>query len=378
MHTWVQSGYLNYSRGLPEFQTVNISRKQGVDFLASTLWGGRLSVAGTADNNEQVLLGAQRQALTARYYGTNPNDLNLDTQQIYNPFPTVQYPAPILVFATDDISDQFDGTQSVFTLTNGGLVIPPSQLVTASVLAQLGAVVQIPAVFVAGAWVNGGFWISPDTSEINFASPPLPGTTCEIRVITSDDEEKTLTVVQYILDSVTGEFDGIKNNWGLTAANINTKGLDITTENTFVFLGGTEQLPTSAYTITVTAAGKVSIAFTDPPPALTRYDIRTVTSGTYYASQGTFPVEVYSFDNIAPLFNSIRTEFPFGLVHKPTDSEKSKESNLNSLISKRLGGHWVGSFACMKIRLSCGPRENNSSVNSTGSTLKPVALTVAN
>jgi hypothetical protein len=328
LHTWVQTGYQNYSRGLPEFQTVNISRKQAVDFLASTLWGGRLSVVGTADNGEQVLLGAQRQALTARYYGTNPNDLNLDTQQIYNPFPTVEFPAPVLVFAADDISDQFDGAQSVFTLTSGGLVVPPSQLVTASVLTQLGAVVQTPAVFVAGAWINGGFWITPDTSEINFASPPLPETTCEIRVITSDDDEKTLTVVQYTLDSPTGEFDGVTNNWGLTPANISTKGMEITTENTLVFLGGTEQLPTNAYTITVTSAGKVSIAFTNPPPASTDYDIRTITSGSYYALQKTFPVQVYSFDDIAPLFNSVRTEFPLELGGVPVDSTVVGADNL--------------------------------------------------
>jgi hypothetical protein len=178
VHTWVRSGYLNYSRGLPEYQTTNLSRKQSMDFLATVLWGGQLTVSGVVDTGEQVLLGAQRQALTARYYGVNPNDVNLDTQQIYNDFPSVEFPSPILVYATDDISDQFDGTKNVFELTRGGLFIPPSQLLSNSVMVQLGAVVQRPATFVSGSWVKGGYWITPDTYELTFASPPLEGSTC--------------------------------------------------------------------------------------------------------------------------------------------------------------------------------------------------------
>jgi hypothetical protein len=334
LHTWVQSGYLNYSRGLPEFQTVNISRKQGIDFLASTLWGGRLTVAGTADSGEQVLLGAQREALTARYYGVNPNDINLDTQQIYNDFPTVKFPAPILVYATDDISDQFDGIRSVFELTRGGLPVPPSQLISTSVLAQLGAVVQRPATFINNAWVKGGFWITPDTYEINFASPPLAGTTCEVRVITTDDSENTLTVIEYVLDSVNAEFDGLASNYTLIPVSGSTKDLEITTENTFVFLGGTEQLPTNAYTIAVTPSGQVTISFAGAPPKDTVYDIRTVTSGIYFSSQGTFPVEVYSFDDIAGLFDSVRTEFP--LTYKGEDVDSSVVTAENLFVS--LGG----------------------------------------
>jgi hypothetical protein len=328
LHTWVQSGYLNYSRGLPEYQTVNISRKQGMDFLATTLWGGRLTVAGTADSGEQVLLGAQRQALTARYYGVNPNDINLDTKQIYNDFPTVKFPSPILVYATDDIADQFDGVRNVFELTRGGLPIPPSQLLSPSVLVQLGAVVQRPATFVNNNWVKGGFWITPDTYEINFADPPLAGTTCEVRVITSDDEQNTLGIVEYRLDALNGEFDGTSSNYNLIPVSGSTKSLEITTQNTFVFLGGTEQLPTNAYTISVTNSGVVSISFAGAPPADTVYDIRTVTSGFYYSSQGTYPVEVYSFDDISGLFNTVRTEFPLEFNGVPVDSSVVTAENL--------------------------------------------------
>jgi len=328
MHTWVQAGYLNYSRGLPEYQTTNISRKQGMDYLASTLWGGRLTVAGTADNGEQVLLGAQRQALTARYYGVNPNDLNLDTQQIFNEFPAVSFPSPILVFATDDFSDQFNGAKTTFILRSGGLVVPPSQLRTASIMTQLGAVVQRPAIFSGGVWTGGSYWITPDTSEINFVTPPLAGTTCEIRVFTSDDEQKTLTVMQFFLDTPSGQFDGTTNNYLLKPLSGSTKDLQITTENTFVFLGGTEQLPTQAYTILVSPSGIVRIAFTEPPPVGVTYDIRTVTSGVYYASQDTFPVQVYSFDNIAPLFNSVRREFPLELNGDPIDDSVVNSDNL--------------------------------------------------
>jgi hypothetical protein len=334
LHTWVQSGYLNYSRGLPEFQTVNISRKQGMDFLATTLWGGRLTVAGTADSGEQVLLGSQRQALTARYYGENPNDINLDTQQIYNDPPTVKFPAPVLVYSADDISNQFNGVRSVFDLTRGGLPIPPSQLLTPSVLTQLGAVVQKPSTLVGTTWVNGGYWITPATYEINFASPPLPGTTCEVRVITTDDEQKTLTVIEYTLDTPTGQFDGVSSNYNLLLVSGNTTGMEITTENTFVFLGGSEQLPTTAYTINVSPAGVVSISFAGPPPLNTVYDIRTVTSGSYYATQGTYPVQVYSFDDISGLFNSIRTVFP--LKYNGVDVDSTVVTTENLFVS--LGG----------------------------------------
>jgi hypothetical protein len=328
LHTWVQSGYINYSRGLPEYQTTNISRKQGIDFLATSLWGGKLTVAGTADSGEQVLLGAQRQALTARYYGVNPNDIGLDTQQIYNDFPSVEFPSPILVYATDDISDQFDGTKNVFQLTRGGLFIPPSQLLGNSVMVQLGAVVQRPATFVSGSWVNGAYWITPDTYELTFVTPPLEGTTCEVRVITSDDSQETLEIIEYRLNTPGGEFDGVTVNYFLTPLNGSTKKLDINTENTFVFLGGTEQLPTSAYTINTTSSGVVSINFAEAPPEGTTYDIRTVTSGIYYASQGTFPVEVYSFDDISNLFNSIRTEFPLRYNGVAVDGSVVTSENL--------------------------------------------------
>jgi len=328
LHTWVQSGYINYSRGLPEYQTTNISRKQGIDFLATSLWGGKLTVAGTADSGEQVLLGAQRQALTARYYGVNPNDIGLDTQQIYNDFPSVKFPSPVLVFATDDISNQFNGSQTIFNLTRGGLNVPPSQLLSASMLVQVGAVTQKPAVFSNGSWGGGGFWITPDTNEINFASAPSPGTTCEIRVITSDDNENTLTVVEYQLASPNGQFNGTTANYFLSPSTGSTRDLEINTENTFVFLGGTEQVPTNAYTINKTPSGVVSISFDDAPPANTTYDIRTVTSGIYYASQGTFPVQVYSFDDIAVLFNSVRTEFPLKYDGIDVDSTVVTAENL--------------------------------------------------
>jgi hypothetical protein len=129
-------------------------------------------------------------------------------------------------------------------------------------------------------------------------------------VITSEDSQQTLEIIVYRLNTPGGEFDGVTVNYSLTSLSGSTEKLEINTENTFVFLGGTEQLPTSAYTINTTSSGQVSIYFVDAPPEGTTYDIRTVTSGTYYASQGTFPVEVYSFDDISTLFNSVRTEFP--------------------------------------------------------------------
>lgn len=328
MHTWVQCGYLNYSRGLPEYQSTNLPRKQNMDFLATTLWGGRLTVSGVSDNGEMVMLGAQREALTARFYGENPDYENLDSQQIYTPQPFVEFPSPILVYALDDISDQFDGVKQTFQITKGGLVVPPSQLVTASALVQLGAIVQKPCVLVAGSWVAGSYWFNADASEITFVEPPLEGTTCEIRIITSDDSENTLVTVQYELaPNVT--FDGSQTTFTLLPINIAGKSLDITTENTFVLLGGVEQIPTSAYSIfkSVTT-GTITVQFATPPLAGTTLDVRTVTSGIYFSSQQTFPVDVYSFDDIAPLFDSVRTEFPLTYQGVPVNSSIVTAENL--------------------------------------------------
>jgi hypothetical protein len=328
MHTWVQCGYLNYSRGLPEYQSTNLPNKQHMDFLATTLWGGRLTVAGVADDGELVLLGSQREALTARYYGDNPNYQNLDSQQIYTPQPYIEFPAPILVYALDDISDQFDGTLQTFQVTKGGLVVPPSQLVTASSLVQLGAVVQKPSIFVSGAWTAGAYWFNESASEITFVEAPLAGTTCEIRIMTSDDNENTLLTLQYEL--APGQvFDGTQTVYTILPINSASKSFEITTENTFVLLGGVEQIPISAYGISKAAnSAVVTIQFASPPLAGTTLDVRTVTSGLYFANQGTYPVEVYSFDNIEPLFDSVRTEFPLTYNTVPVNSSIVNSENI--------------------------------------------------
>jgi hypothetical protein len=299
-----------------------------MDYLATVLWGGRLTVSGVADNGELVLLGQQREALTARYYNNSNPNTNLDSKQLYRePIPVV-FPSPVLVFATDNISNQFDGVNTTFSLTRGSLTIPPSQLLTESVLVQLGAVVQKPAELVGSTWVNGSYWIDSATSNINFTTPPLAGTTCEIRVLTTDDEQKTLTVVSLVIENATRSFDGVSSNYTLIPTTGSAKCIPVNTQNTFVLLSGTEQLPTNAYTLSKSASNVITISFTGVPPVDLEYDIRVVTSGSYYTSQFVYPVEVYSFDDISPLFNSTQTEFPLTYGGVAVDSTVVTAENL--------------------------------------------------
>jgi hypothetical protein len=67
-HTWAYSGYLNYSRGLPKYQSSDLSRKLSADYQSTVLWGGKVTITGVSNRGEIVLFGPQRQALTGRFY----------------------------------------------------------------------------------------------------------------------------------------------------------------------------------------------------------------------------------------------------------------------------------------------------------------------
>jgi hypothetical protein len=84
-HTWAFTGFLNYSRGLPKFQTNELSRKLTADFETSVLWGGRVTITGINNKGEIVLFGPQRQALTGRYFQDISPVLNLANQQLSQP-----------------------------------------------------------------------------------------------------------------------------------------------------------------------------------------------------------------------------------------------------------------------------------------------------
>jgi hypothetical protein len=135
-------------------------------------------------------------------------------------------------------------------------------------------------------------------------------------------------VEQFAIDNATASFDGINSNYTLASFTGSVKATPINTQNTFVFLSGVEQLPVTAYTLSKSVSGIVTISFTGIPPANTTYDIRSITSGEYYATQLTYPVEVYSFDDITPLFDSVQTDFPITYGGVPVDNTVVNSENI--------------------------------------------------
>jgi hypothetical protein len=75
-------------------------------------------------------------------------------------------------------------------------------------------------------------------------------------------------------------------------------------------LGGVEQIPGDAYYVTRLDASTFEIYFTDAPLPGTVVDIRCFTTSEYWVNQAVYPVEVYSLDDIAPMFNGARKTFP--------------------------------------------------------------------
>jgi hypothetical protein len=319
-HTWAYCGYPLYSQGLPKYQTNDISKKLSYDFLSTAIWSGRVTITGVNDKGELISFGPQREAVTAQYYKTEDPETNAATQQIHIDQPLAEYPGQVVAYTADSISEQFDGIAVTFNLKKGGLLIPQSHVKDYSLWVQLGGITQKPP-------LN---YTATGTS-ITFSEAPPEGSTCDIRVITSEDSEKTLVVVPL---EPTSPIDGTKSIYTLTSTEDISK-LVINTENTIVILGGVEQLPMDAYTISRLGPNELQITFTGVPPAQTTIDIRAICSGKYWASQGAFPVAVYSLDDISSeFFNVGQTSFVLTYGGKPVNPSLVNSENL--LIS--LGG----------------------------------------
>lgn len=313
-HTWAYAGYGNYSRGLPDLQTNDFTRKLSFDFLATTLWSGALSVTGVNNNGDTVQVGPQREALTAQFFEQPVPEFQLVNQEIYEDQPIVDFPSQVVVYSVDNISSQFDGASTNFDLTVSGLLVPPEQLRTNSALVSLGAVNQLPTV----AYTIVG-------SQIVFSTAPQAGTVCDIRVVTSEDDETTL---QSYVFNVTPAFDGVNSNFTLMTSGTISDNTVVDAGNTFVFLGGVEQIPGLAYYITRVDTSTFEIIFTGTPLENTTIDVRCFTTGEYWANQGIYPVAIYSLDDIEPLFDSVRATFPLTSEGLPINPEVVNTENL--------------------------------------------------
>lgn len=315
-HTWYNSGYLDYSRGLPQYQTTELPRKLMADFQATSVWSGRVSITGVDNKGQIVLLGPEVEGLTSQLYSQSEATVNVTNQELYEQQPYVQFPNQVVVYSVDSVSSQFNGSKRVFDLTRGGLVVPPSQLSTQSLIVNLGAVIQ-----------------APDTnytlvgSSIVFSDAPQAGTVCDIRVITTEDDESTLIVVPLTFNE---PFDGSRGSFTATSTtNIST--LEVTLGNTFMFLGGVEQIPGSGSSYTLSRISPTEVQFTflgEVPPAGTTLDLRAVCSGTYWATRTLQPVAVYSLDTIALAFDGAVTQFALTASGVPLNPNVINAENL--------------------------------------------------
>ena len=322
-HSWQNVGYFDYSRGLYKYQVNEIPKKLQYDYYSTTAWGGRLSILGTNDTGSQVFFGPTTEALTGQYY-VNESPLTLhDDRQLYaSPVP-VEFPAPILVYSADDISDSFNGVLSSFDLNRGGYPIPSSQLSTYGVFVFLGGVAQLPGASYYVQQSSTGTFLP----SIVFTEAPLAGTSCDIRIVTSDDNSKTLDVVVF---STSVPFNGATNTFDLSP-NL----LQLTDKNSFVFLGGIEQNPfglaqtSASYTITPPGDQVATLNFiAGAPDAGTTLDLRGVLSGETYRNAGISAVFVSSVDDIAPLFNNTTTTFPLAIGAISLDAVKVNAQNM--------------------------------------------------
>lgn len=314
-HTWAYCGYPLYSQGLPRYQTNDISRKLSYDFLSTTTWSGRLTVTGVNDKGEIVSFGPQREAITSQFQSLDLPTDNTANNQIYQDQPIVEFPGQVVVYTADDISSKFNGTLTSFSLTKGGIELPVEHLSPASMWVQLGGVTQAPV---------ENYTIS--SNVLTFSEAPKLGTSCDIRVVTSEDLEKTLIVVPLILN--TDEMDGSRSIFVLTSP-LDIGELIIETGNTIVILGGVEQLPQSAYSLERLSDTEIQITFTGVPVTSTEVDIRAICSGSFWSTQGIEPVAVYSLDDISPEFsNTGQTTFLLTYGGKPVNPYLVNKENV--------------------------------------------------
>ena len=316
-HTWQYCGYFDYSRGLPKYQVNQITRKLSYDYLCTTVFGGRLTVVGAVDNGNIVFLGPVREALTGNFFLNDTPILNFSNRLQYQAPAPVEQPAPILVYSVDDISSEFDGLKTTFELKRGGYPVPSGQLSTYGVFVFLGGVVQKP---------NEAYQIATTSGlpipQIVFSEAPPAGASCDIRVVSSEDDSKTLEVIPFTHSPT---FDGIQSSFTLSPDEPTLTNL-----NSFIFLGGVEQNP--AGLAQVSAAYSVSnntLTFIGGAPlAGTTFDGRGILSGSTYRNSGVSSVFVSSVDDISPLFDNTTTTFALQINGVAVDATKVNAENM--------------------------------------------------
>jgi hypothetical protein len=321
-HTWQFAGYFDYSRGLPKYQVNQIPRKLSYDYASTTTWGGRLTVMGADENGQLIFLGPIREALTGQAFVNETPMISSANKQTYMTPPIPPYPRPILVYSTDDISGQFTGTRRTFDLTRGGYPVPGSQLSTNGVFVTLGGVVQKPGI----AYTIRTNALGEYLPIIDFVEDIIPGTSCDIRVVTSEDDSQTLEVVSL---TFADPFDGVQSNFVTSTYYPSLDNL-----NSFLFLSGVEQIPSGpaqinpAYTLSQ-VPGQSSVTFIGGAPlADTVLDFRAILSGAAYRSAGVSSLYTHPVDDFSYLFDGATVSFPLLIGGQPVDATLVNAENI--------------------------------------------------
>jgi hypothetical protein len=321
-HTWQYVGYFDYSRGLSKYQVNEISRKLQYDFFSTTSWGGRLTVVGADQTGAITFLGPIREAITGNYYLYNSPAQNFSDNVVTpTPQPVDNYPAPVLVYSADDISAQFNGSQTVFNLTRGGIQIPTTQLSKEAMFVTVGGVMQIP-----GNAYTLGTSSGVTLPVIVFSSPPPAGASCDIRIVTSEDNNKTVQVLSY---TATPSFDGTQSTFTLSPSDSG-----INNGNSFIYLSGVAQTPQEsgypnpAYAVVNTLTSTSLNFIGGSPLAGLPYDFRAIVSGSHYRSTGTEIVNVISVDDISVFFDNAISTFALYVGNQPLNSDLVNAENM--------------------------------------------------
>ena len=285
-----------------------------------------MTVVGADQNGTMTFLGPIREALTGNFYQYNSPAQNLSDNVVTpTPQPIDNYPAPVLVYSADDISAQFNGSKSSFDLTRGGIPIPVTQLIENAMFVTVGGVMQIPGNAYTLA-SSGGLTLP----VIVFSSPPPAGASCDIRIVTSEDNNRTVEVLSY---SATPGFDGSQSSFTLAPTNSG-----INNKNSFIYLSGVAQTPLEsgypdpAYGITTTPLATTLSFIGGAPAAGLPYDFRAIVSGSSYRSFGTQIVNVISVDDISVFFDNATASFPLfvtrGGIPQPINSDLVNAENM--------------------------------------------------
>jgi hypothetical protein len=321
-HSWQYAGYFDYSRGLPKYQVNEISRKLQFDYYSTTSWGGRLTVVGADQNGSMTFIGPVREALTGNFYDYSSPAQNLSDRVVTTtPTPIDNYPAPVLVYSADDISAQFNGSQSAFDLNRGGIPIPITQLDVNAMFVTVGGVMQIPGDAYTLS-VAGGSTLP----IIVFSDAPPKGASCDVRIVTSEDNNRTVQVLSYAVDP---SFDGTQASFTLSPADTG-----INNKNSFIYLSGVAQTPQEsgypdpAYGITTTPLASTLNFIGGAPTAQMPYDFRAIVSGSSYRSVGTQIVNVISVDDISVFFDNATSAFPLYVNNQPINPDLVNAENM--------------------------------------------------